>query len=75
MKEHILIIEDDEAIVKVLRRGLAYEGYQVDVAFDGENGLSMQRKEWVKQRREGSKPCLEKRQTIVRQRFQHEEIR
>ena len=39
MKERILIIEDDEAIVKVLRRGLAYEGYQVDAALDGEAGL------------------------------------
>ncbi len=39
MKERILIIEDDEAIVKVLRRGLAYEGYQVDAALDGETGL------------------------------------
>jgi two-component system response regulator MprA len=39
MNERILIIEDDEAIVKLLRRALAYEGYQVDVAFDGESGL------------------------------------
>jgi two-component system response regulator MprA len=43
MKEHILIIEDDEAIVRVLRRGLAYEGYQVDSALDGESGLLMAR--------------------------------
>ncbi len=43
MNERILIIEDDEAIVKVLRRGLAYEGYQVDAALDGETGLSMAR--------------------------------
>jgi two-component system response regulator MprA len=39
MKERILIIEDDEAIVKVLRRGLTYEGYQVDSARDGDSGL------------------------------------
>jgi two-component system response regulator MprA len=39
MKERILIIEDDEAIVKVLRRGLAYEGYQVD----SESGLVLAR--------------------------------
>ena len=39
MKERVLIIEDDEAIVKVLRRGLTYEGYQVDSALDGESGL------------------------------------
>jgi two-component system response regulator MprA len=43
MKERILIIEDDEAIVKVLRRGLAYEGYQVDSALDGESGLILAR--------------------------------
>ncbi len=43
MKERVLIIEDDEGIVKVLRRGLAYEGYQVDAAFDGESGLALAR--------------------------------
>jgi two-component system response regulator MprA len=43
MNERILVIEDDEAIVKVLRRGLAYEGYQVDAAYDGETGLVMAR--------------------------------
>lgn len=39
MNERILVIEDDEAIVKILKRGLAYEGYQVDAAYDGESGL------------------------------------
>src|SRR5512135_2944382 len=43
MKERILIIEDDEAIVKVLKRALAYEGYQVDAALDGETGLALAR--------------------------------
>jgi two-component system, OmpR family, response regulator MprA len=43
MKERILIIEDDEAIVNVLKRGLAYEGYQVDSAYDGEAGLVLAR--------------------------------
>ena len=43
MKEHILIVEDDEAIVRLLRRGLTYEGYQVEAALDGETGLSMAR--------------------------------
>lgn len=43
MKEHILIIEDDEAIVRLLRRGLSYEGYQVETALDGETGLAMAR--------------------------------
>lgn len=40
MNERILIIEDDPAIVKVLQRGLSYEGYTVDVATDGYAGLT-----------------------------------
>jgi len=40
MKERILIIEDDEGILRVLRRALAYEGYQVETALDGEAGLT-----------------------------------
>jgi len=43
MKERILIIEDDEGIVRVLRRALSYEGYTVDTALDGENGLHLAR--------------------------------
>jgi two-component system response regulator MprA len=43
MRERILIIEEDEAIVKGLRRGLANEGYQVDSAPDGESGLVLAR--------------------------------
>jgi len=43
MNERILIIEDDEAIVKVLQRGLTYEGYEVNTALDGESGLVMAR--------------------------------
>jgi len=43
MKERILIIEDDEAIVRVLHRSLAYEGYSVDFAYDGEPGLVLAR--------------------------------
>ena len=43
MKERILIIEDDEGIVRVLRRALIYENYQVETALDGENGLNLAR--------------------------------
>jgi two-component system, OmpR family, response regulator MprA len=43
MKERILIIEDDEGIVRVLRRALSYEGYIVDTALDGETGLNLAR--------------------------------
>ncbi len=39
MNERILIIEDDQAILKLIQRGLAYEGYTVDVATDGRSGL------------------------------------
>ncbi|MGI8968411.1 MAG: response regulator transcription factor [Chloroflexota bacterium] len=39
----ILVIEDDDAISDLLRRGLTYEGYQVMVAQDGTAGLRMAR--------------------------------
>lgn len=39
MSERILVIEDDPAILKLLQRGLAYEGYIVDTATDGRSGL------------------------------------
>jgi two-component system response regulator MprA len=43
MSARILVIEDDEAILKFLRRGLAYEGYTVDTAEDGPAGLALAR--------------------------------
>lgn len=43
MNERILIIEDDEAIIRLLRRGLGFEGYQVESATDGESGLLIAR--------------------------------
>jgi len=43
MGSRILIIEDDEAIQRFLRRGLAYDGYQVDTALDGTSGLALAR--------------------------------
>ncbi|HLG50906.1 MAG: response regulator transcription factor [Chloroflexi bacterium] len=39
MKERILVIDDDEAITTALRRMLSFEGYTVEVALDGEEGL------------------------------------
>lgn len=39
----VLVIEDDEAISDLLRRGLTYEGYKVSVAQDGNSGLLMAR--------------------------------
>jgi two-component system, OmpR family, response regulator MprA len=45
MKEKILIIEDDEGILRFLRRGFAFESYQVETALDGQEGLVKSR-EW-----------------------------
>ena len=43
MNEKILIIEDDLSISKLLQRGLAYEGYNVECASDGKIGLQKTR--------------------------------
>ncbi len=43
MSERILVIEDEERIAQFLKRGLIYEGYRVDVAYDGQSGLDMAR--------------------------------
>jgi len=39
MRERILVIDDDLSITTALRRSLAFEGYRVDIALDGEEGL------------------------------------
>ncbi len=39
MSKRILIIEDEERILDFLKRGLTYEGYQVETAVDGSQGL------------------------------------
>jgi two-component system response regulator MprA len=41
--ERILVIEDEVKITDFLRRGLSYEGYEVDIAHDGEAGLAKAR--------------------------------
>ena len=43
MSAKILVIEDEERIQQFLNRGLAYEGYRVEVASDGLEGLEMAR--------------------------------
>ena len=43
MGEHILVIEDEQKIADFLRRGLTYEGFQVEVRMDGESGLKAAR--------------------------------
>ena len=41
MDEKILIIEDDEKILRLLQRALNYEGYNVFLATEGRAGLSL----------------------------------
>jgi two-component system response regulator MprA len=40
MAKRILVIEDEIKITDFLRRGLSFEGYEVDIAHDGEAGLA-----------------------------------
>jgi two-component system response regulator MprA len=43
MSNRILVIEDEERIAQFLKRGLIYEGYRVDVAYDGQTGVDIAR--------------------------------
>ncbi len=43
MAERILVVEDEAQIANYLRRGLVFEGYQVDVAADGVTALGLAR--------------------------------
>ena len=37
----ILIVEDEKNLANILKKGLSEEGYAVDTAYDGEEGLYM----------------------------------
>lgn len=39
MKKKILVVEDDKFLLKVYKRKLTQEGFDVDIAEDGEEGL------------------------------------
>jgi two-component system response regulator MprA len=41
--ERILVIDDEARIAQFIERGLIYEGYRVNVARDGQSGLSIAR--------------------------------
>ncbi|MFQ5381252.1 MAG: response regulator transcription factor [Dehalococcoidia bacterium] len=43
MMQRLLVVDDDEAVTSSLRRGFAYEGYEVEVARTGEEALSKAR--------------------------------
>src|SRR5674476_126588 len=45
MKQSILVVDDDPSITSVLRRGLAYEGYEVATASSGKEGLDLVREQ------------------------------
>ena len=42
-QQRILIVEDEKEIAGYLRRGLAFEGFAVEVAFDGPGGIAAAR--------------------------------
>lgn len=39
MATRVLLVDDDPKIISLLKRGLAYEGFEVYTALDGESGL------------------------------------
>lgn len=41
--QRILVIDDDQAVTSTLKRGLAYEGFTVDAAVSGHQGLTIAR--------------------------------
>ena len=43
MKTRILVVDDDPSVTSLLRRGLSYEGYEVQVASSGTEGLALAR--------------------------------
>ena len=46
----ILAIDDDSNVTDFLRRGLSYEGYAVEVANSGQDGLDLARGRWPLER-------------------------
>jgi DNA-binding response OmpR family regulator len=43
MPQRILVVDDDPAVTSLLKRGLSYEGYTIDTASSGEDGLAIAR--------------------------------
>jgi DNA-binding response OmpR family regulator len=43
MSQRILVVDDDPAVTSLLKRGLSYEGYTIDTAGSGEDGLAIAR--------------------------------
>ncbi|MFT9846817.1 response regulator transcription factor [Aneurinibacillus sp. REN35] len=47
MKKHILLVEDDEKIARVIQLELEYEGYEVSIAYAGREGMAILAKEKI----------------------------
>jgi len=47
MSSHILIVEDDQQIARVIELELEYEGFQTSVAHNGRDGLAVLEKETI----------------------------
>ncbi len=43
--QRVLVIDDDPSITSALKRGLAYQGFTVDTAHSGTEGLAMAREQ------------------------------
>ncbi len=41
MRQHIVVVDDDDKIISLLRRSLAFEGYEVTTASNGMEGLKV----------------------------------
>src|SRR5260370_6969075 len=37
----VLVVDDEDNIIELIRLGLRYEGFQVEVASDGEQGIAL----------------------------------
>ncbi len=44
MEKRILVVDDEKLIVKGIKFGLSQDGYEVDVAYDGEEALNQAKK-------------------------------
>ena len=41
MRSHIVVVDDDDKIISLLRRSLAFEGYEVTTASNGLEGIKV----------------------------------
>ncbi|MEO8287077.1 MAG: response regulator transcription factor [Chloroflexota bacterium] len=44
--QRILVVDDDQSVINLLKRGLSYEGFAVDTAASGPDGLALARERY-----------------------------